>query len=178
MNPPIRKRYSNNSGGHRRSSNRTHTGHSGHSAHSGHSSRDGGRSSSGGAPRPRKNFRALQEKFLNQAKDAMSSGDRILAEYYLQHADHYYRMNEEFLAERAEHQEKRNAKRATSQQDDGDDSDDSQDDQQTDDDMDSDEAEDASRFDSNSSSLPSFITSGGKAAKEGVKVVNLQEWDD
>ncbi|MBV8939555.1 MAG: DUF4167 domain-containing protein [Alphaproteobacteria bacterium] len=56
----------------------------------------------GGGPQrpPRKNFAALREKYMNQAKDAMSGGDRVLAEYYLQYADHYYRMQQEFLAER------------------------------------------------------------------------------
>lgn len=177
MNPPMRKRYNNNSsGGHRRSSN---------SGGRSYGNRDNNRTgNSGGAPRPRKNFRALQEKFLNQAKDAMGSGDRILAEYYLQHADHYYRMNEEFLAERAEYQEKRNAnKKPASKSDDANEKQaQADDDHQDDDDADADAQgpmEDDADFSSSSSSLPAFITSSGKSAKEaGVKVVNLQEWDD
>lgn len=42
--------------------------------------------------RPRKNWPALREKYLTQARDALSSGDRVLAENYFQHADHCYRM--------------------------------------------------------------------------------------
>ena len=44
------------------------------------------------ANRPRKNYPQLREKYLNQAKDALSAGDRVMAEYYFQHADHCYRM--------------------------------------------------------------------------------------
>lgn len=166
MNHPMRKRYNN--GG----SSSNNNGSSNRRGQSRGGSNRGSTSSGGGSPRPRKNFRALQEKFLNQAKDAMASGDRILAEYYLQHADHYFRENEVFLAERAEYYDKRNAgKKDTADQ---------QDDVSDEDDMDDgEEQEDASGFDSNSSSLPAFITSSGKSGKEGnVKVVNLQEWDD
>lgn len=33
-----------------------------------------------------------QEKYLQMAKDALSGGDRVLAENYYQHADHYARI--------------------------------------------------------------------------------------
>jgi hypothetical protein len=46
----------------------------------------------GGQNRPRKNYSAMREKYLMQAKDALSSGDRVLAENYFQHAEHCYRM--------------------------------------------------------------------------------------
>lgn len=72
----------------------------------GHSNNNGGgqrRHSSGGhhnnnnnSNRPRKNYPQLREKYLNQAKDALSVGDRVMAEYYFQHADHCYRMMVEF----------------------------------------------------------------------------------
>ncbi len=42
--------------------------------------------------RPRKNYSAAREKYLAQARDALASGDRVLAENYFQHADHCYRM--------------------------------------------------------------------------------------
>lgn len=42
--------------------------------------------------RPRKNYAAAREKYLQQARDALASGDRVLAENYYQHADHCYRM--------------------------------------------------------------------------------------
>lgn len=52
----------------------------------------GGGQNSGGQNRPRKNYSAMREKYLNQARDALSSGDRVMAEYFFQHADHCYRM--------------------------------------------------------------------------------------
>lgn len=55
--------------------------------------------------RPRKNYGALREKYLNQARDALSSGDRVLAENYFQHADHYYRMMAEENERRAQWQQ-------------------------------------------------------------------------
>lgn len=42
--------------------------------------------------RPRKNYAAAREKYLQQARDALAHGDRVLAENYYQHADHCYRM--------------------------------------------------------------------------------------
>lgn len=42
--------------------------------------------------RPRGNAQQLMEKYLSLARDASSSGDRVLAENYFQHADHYYRV--------------------------------------------------------------------------------------
>lgn len=42
--------------------------------------------------RPRKNYPAMREKYLAQARDALAAGDRVLAENYFQHADHCYRM--------------------------------------------------------------------------------------
>lgn len=34
----------------------------------------------------------VYEKYLQMARDANSSGDRVMAENYLQHAEHYYRL--------------------------------------------------------------------------------------
>lgn len=47
-----------------------------------------------GAPgvRVRGNAHQLMDKYLALARDASSSGDRVLAEHYFQHADHYYRV--------------------------------------------------------------------------------------
>lgn len=61
----------------------------GHGGHGGGQRRGGGGNNNN---RPRKNYPQLREKYLNQAKDALSSGDRVMAEYYFQHADHCYRM--------------------------------------------------------------------------------------
>jgi len=54
--------------------------------------RQQGNNNSGQHGRPRKNYPALREKYLAQARDALASGDRVLAENYFQHADHCYRM--------------------------------------------------------------------------------------
>lgn len=58
--------------------------------------RYGGGQNSGGGHRnnhgPRRNWPVAREKYLGQARDAMAAGDRVLAENYLQHADHCWRM--------------------------------------------------------------------------------------
>jgi len=45
-----------------------------------------------GHGRPRRNYGAAREKYLNQARDALAAGDRVQAENWFQHADHCYRM--------------------------------------------------------------------------------------
>ena len=40
----------------------------------------------------RGNAQHVYEKYLQLARDANSSGDRVMAENYLQHAEHYYRI--------------------------------------------------------------------------------------
>jgi hypothetical protein len=40
----------------------------------------------------RGNAQHVYEKYLQLARDANSSGDRVMAESYLQHAEHYYRI--------------------------------------------------------------------------------------
>lgn len=56
--------------------------------------------SNGPDVRVRGNATQINEKYVALARDAMSAGDRVLAESYLQHAEHYQRMlnemNEEF----------------------------------------------------------------------------------
>jgi hypothetical protein len=49
---------------------------------------DGG----GNNNRMRGNAQQLLDKYLAMARDAFSAGDRVLAENYYQHADHYYRV--------------------------------------------------------------------------------------
>jgi hypothetical protein len=54
----------------------------------------------GGNMRPRGNAQQLMEKFLAMARDASAMGDRVAAENYFQHADHYYRvLNARFEAQ-------------------------------------------------------------------------------
>jgi hypothetical protein len=42
--------------------------------------------------RTRRNATQNREKYQMMARDALSASDRVLAEYYLQHADHYHRV--------------------------------------------------------------------------------------
>ena len=42
--------------------------------------------------RARGNAAQLLEKYKNMARDAQMSGDRVMTEYYLQFADHYFRV--------------------------------------------------------------------------------------
>lgn len=60
-----------------------------------------------GGQRMRGNAQQLMEKYLALARDASSSGDRVLAENYFQHADHYYRV----LNARFEQQQNNNGNR-------------------------------------------------------------------
>ncbi len=46
----------------------------------------------GNSNRMRGNAHQLMDKYLSMARDAASAGDRVLAENYYQHADHYYRV--------------------------------------------------------------------------------------
>jgi hypothetical protein len=54
----------------------------------------GGRADSGNRidSRARGNANQLYEKYKNLARDAQMSGDRVNVEYYLQYADHYFRV--------------------------------------------------------------------------------------
>ena len=48
----------------------------------------------------------VYEKYLQLARDANSSGDRVMAENYLQHAEHYFRiMQEQQAAQQQYHQQ-------------------------------------------------------------------------
>lgn len=54
--------------------------------------------------RVRGNAHQLLEKYKQLARDASMQGDRVSAEYYLQYADHYYRVLNEFRARQEEQQ--------------------------------------------------------------------------
>jgi hypothetical protein len=60
--------------------------------------------SNGPEVRVRGNAYQVLEKYLALARDASSSGDRIAAENYLQHAEHYYRIINAYNEEQAERQ--------------------------------------------------------------------------
>ena len=46
----------------------------------------------------------VYEKYLQLARDANSGGDRVMAENYLQHAEHYYRIMAAQQAQQAQYQ--------------------------------------------------------------------------
>jgi hypothetical protein len=46
----------------------------------------------------------VYEKYLQMARDANSGGDRVMAENYLQHAEHYYRIMAAAAAQQAQYQ--------------------------------------------------------------------------
>lgn len=114
--------------------------------------------------KPRRNFGALREKYLNMAKDAMSAGDRVLAEYYLQHADHYFRMQQEFLAERAARQQSQPAGAPDEADDPGED-----------------DGEEEVNIPNNSNVLPAFLTRQVPPAQTGQadeKAVANVGWEE
>lgn len=55
-------------------------------------------------PKLKGNPKQLLDKYKSLARDAIQSGDRILAENYFQHADHYQRLVNERTQRRPEHQ--------------------------------------------------------------------------
>jgi hypothetical protein len=64
----------------------------------------------------------INEKYLALAKDAAASGDRVLAESYLQHAEHYQRMINVWNQEDEDRQKQQEANRPSAkEQDDADD---------------------------------------------------------
>ena len=77
---------------------------------------NGGGHSSGGGFNPNRTFDSsgpeikirgsashVYEKYLQLARDANSSGDRVMAENYLQHAEHYYRIMAAAAAQAAQY---------------------------------------------------------------------------
>jgi len=57
----------------------------------------------------------VYEKYLQLARDANSSGDRVMAENYLQHAEHYYRIMAATAAQQAQIQAQQAQNRAAQQ---------------------------------------------------------------
>lgn len=70
-----------------------------------------------------KSVSANRDKYLNLARDAMASGDRVEAENFLQHAEHYYRvlyvLQEEDARYRAERQQEQHSHAADDDMQDG-----------------------------------------------------------
>ncbi|WP_336966085.1 DUF4167 domain-containing protein [Sphingobium aquiterrae] len=71
--------------------------------------------------RARGNATQLLEKYKNMARDAQLAGDRVNAEYYLQYADHYFRVLADNRARMEEQQARHRRPDDNSFDDDGDD---------------------------------------------------------
>lgn len=102
----FRGRSNNGGGGHQ--ATHSHHGNGGGNHHNGGGGNNGGRrmnprvqtfDSNGPDVRIRGNAYQINEKYAALARDAMSAGDRVLAESYLQHAEHYQRMINEMTEE-------------------------------------------------------------------------------
>jgi hypothetical protein len=85
--------------------------------HTGNGGGGGGNGGGGGGFNPNRTFDSsgpeikirgsashVYEKYLQLARDANSGGDRVMAENYLQHAEHYYRIMAAQQAQAAQHQ--------------------------------------------------------------------------
>lgn len=72
--------------------------------------RGGGDSANRIDSRARGNAAQLLEKYKNMARDAQTQGDRVLTEYYLQFADHYFRVLADVRARQEEQQAERRAR--------------------------------------------------------------------
>ena len=94
----------------RRGGRRPHNGGNGGGGGSSSSNNGGGFNpnrtydSSGPEVKIRGSASHVYEKYLQLARDANSSGDRIIAENYLQHAEHYYRIMAAAAAQQAQYQ--------------------------------------------------------------------------
>jgi hypothetical protein len=84
------------------------------SSHSNHNNYNPNRTfdSSGPEIKIRGSAPHVYEKYLQLARDANSSGDRVMAENYLQHAEHYYRI----IAEQQVQQQRYQAQQQQQQQ--------------------------------------------------------------
>lgn len=114
----------------RNSNNNNNNGNSGGRSHG--QNRRGGRNNNGGngnntsndpnfiQPRQRSSAITNRDKYLNQSRDARASGDRVKAEYYLQHADHYIRIIDMADEQHAARQAERDAAQAAQQKDNAD----------------------------------------------------------
>lgn len=140
--------YSNNNG-QQRNNNKPRFSHSG--GQGGHNHNSNGR--------PRKNYGAMREKYLAQARDALASGDRVLAENYFQHADHCFRMIAEENASRPPRvntpQEQQQAETAAEPASEGDDT-----------------------ISTNVSSLPAFLTANYEHPKKEDEPVITPNWEE
>ena len=59
--------------------------------------------------RQRGNASQLLEKYRALARDAQQAGDRVTAEYYLQYADHYYRVLGDYRDKQPDNRQRRDS---------------------------------------------------------------------
>jgi hypothetical protein len=76
----------------RRPQHSNHSGGSGGGGNQNHNNPNRSYDSNGPEVKIRGNAATVYEKYLQLARDANTSGDRVMAENYLQHAEHYYRI--------------------------------------------------------------------------------------
>lgn len=115
--------------------------------------------------RPRRNYGAMREKYLTQARDAMASGDRVLAEYYLQHADHCYRM----MMEEGERMQQHRRSQPQGTEEAAAENDGNEAPQETIEEV---------EIPENTSQLPAFLTANYAAGKSAAEPVEAQNWEE
>lgn len=94
----------------------------------GHNVHNGGNGGGGGGQNPNRTFDSngpeikirgsashVYEKYLQLARDANASGDRVMAESYLQHAEHYYRILAAAQAQAQQYQQQNGQNTANNQ---------------------------------------------------------------
>lgn len=86
------RRQNNNGGGRHFQNNRNGGRRYSKGGSGGNFNTQGGENDTANVARVRRHAQTNREKFMNLARDAMGGGDRVLAEYYLQHAEHYFRV--------------------------------------------------------------------------------------
>ncbi len=95
-------------GGHNNNNNNNNNGGGGGGGHNPNRTFD----SSGPEVKIRGSASNVYEKYLQLARDANANGDRVMAESYLQHAEHYYRI----MAAQAQAQQQYQQQQALQQQ--------------------------------------------------------------
>ena len=98
MMKKIRGRTNGGRSHHKPSSDSSYEGHSDH-RNSDHNGQNRGRPNNNN---PKGNIHQIFEKYTNLAREALTTGDRVVAEGYYQHAEHYLRLiNERNAQERS-----------------------------------------------------------------------------
>jgi len=91
----------------RRGGRRPQNGHTGHNGNGGGGGFNPNRTFDSNGPEVKIRGAAshIYEKYLQLARDANASGDRIMAESYLQHAEHYFRIMAAAQAQQQQYQQ-------------------------------------------------------------------------